>query len=178
MQFACCLSGLWPKAFPLPPVLRTGDPENSRSRSLGDNRPKPPGGYNEIRLVVALVGLAISFALLAFAQQKDTVDPQLLEQINATISKKYDEAVNNNDAAAVAPLYTEDAVFVADTGPIYGREAIEKWYTDVFKSWHPKYNIEFVMLGITGIGARLTKSQRYQLNTRSVAALASMLDVT
>jgi hypothetical protein len=101
LKRSCCLSGLWPKAFPLPPVLRTGDPENSRSRSLGDNRPKPPGRYNEIRLVVALVGLAISFALLAFAQQKDTVDPQLLEQINATISKKYDEAVNNNDAAAV-----------------------------------------------------------------------------
>jgi uncharacterized protein (TIGR02246 family) len=90
------------------------------------------------RSLLALAALAISFAVPAFAQQKDTVDPQLLEQINNTISKKYDEAVDNNDAAAVAALYTEDAVFVADTGPIYGREAIEKWYADVFKVWHPK----------------------------------------
>jgi uncharacterized protein (TIGR02246 family) len=91
----------------------------------------------KMRLVVALVGLAIGFAVPAFAQQKDTVDPKIFEQINA-ISKKHDEAIDNNDAAAVAALYTEDAVFVADTGPIYGREAIEKWYADVFKSWHPK----------------------------------------
>ena len=30
--------------------------------------------------------------------------------------KKYDELFNKNDAAAVAALYTEDAVFMADTG--------------------------------------------------------------
>jgi uncharacterized protein (TIGR02246 family) len=71
---------------------------------------------------------------------KDTVDPEIIEQLNA-ISKKYDEAVNNNDAAAVAALYTEDAVFVADTGPLYGREAIEKFYTDVFQQWRPKNHL-------------------------------------
>jgi ketosteroid isomerase-like protein len=35
-------------------------------------------------------------------------------------SKKYDEAMNNNDAAAVATFFTEDAVIVTDTGPVYG----------------------------------------------------------
>jgi uncharacterized protein (TIGR02246 family) len=50
--------------------------------------------------------------------------------------KKYDEAFNNNDAAAVAALYMEDAVHVTDTGPIYGRTAIEKWYEGVFKNVH------------------------------------------
>ena len=29
----------------------------------------------KMRLVIALIGLAISFALPTFAQQKDTVDP-------------------------------------------------------------------------------------------------------
>ena len=53
-----------------------------------------------MRLVVALVGLAISFAVPAFAQQKDTADPQIDEQI----VKKFDEAFNNGDAAAVAAL--------------------------------------------------------------------------
>jgi uncharacterized protein (TIGR02246 family) len=89
----------------------------------------------KIRLLGALVGLAISFSLLTFAQQKETVGPQITEQLDA-ISKKYEEAVNNNDAAAVAALYTEDGVYVADTGPLYGRLAIEKWYADVFKAWH------------------------------------------
>ena len=79
----------------------------------------------KIRSVVALVGLAIGFTVPTLAQQKDTVDPQIIEQLVA-IGKKYAEAVNNNNAAAVAALCFEDAVDVADTGPIYSREAIQK----------------------------------------------------
>lgn len=56
--------------------------------------------------------------------QKDTVDPQI------------NEAYNNNDAAALAALSTEDAVVVTDTEPIYGREAIEKDNADAFKQFH------------------------------------------
>jgi uncharacterized protein (TIGR02246 family) len=67
---------------------------------------------------------------------KDTADPQISKLVNA-LSKKYDEAINNNDAAAVAALYTEDAVFVTDVGQRYGREAVEKWYTDTMQ-YHPK----------------------------------------
>jgi ketosteroid isomerase-like protein len=87
------------------------------------------------RLVVALVGLVISFALPTFAQQKDTVDPQTIQQL-AALPKKFAAAFNNNDAAALAALYTEDAVLVNDSGPIYGREAIEKFYVGVFKQVH------------------------------------------
>jgi uncharacterized protein (TIGR02246 family) len=77
--------------------------------------------------------LAISFAAPAFAQEKQTVDPKVVEQLDAN-SKKFGEAVNNNDAAAVAAFFTEDAVLVTNTGPVYGRQAIEKWYADVFKA--------------------------------------------
>jgi uncharacterized protein (TIGR02246 family) len=88
----------------------------------------------KIRLL-ALVGLAISFALPTFAQQKDTVDPQLRETLVALV-KKYDEAFNKNDAAALAALFTEEAIFVTDTGPVNGREAIEKYWVDQFKQFH------------------------------------------
>ena len=68
-------------------------------------------------------------------QEKEITDPQLRQQLE-TLGKEYEEAANNNDAAAIAALYTEDAVFVEDTGPIYGREAIEKHYLDVFQKLH------------------------------------------
>ena len=88
-----------------------------------------------MRLVVALVGLAISFALPTFAQQKDTADPQIIDQLNA-LSKKTNDAFNNGDAAALAATFTEDAVLVTDRGPVYGREAIEKYYADLFQKMH------------------------------------------
>jgi hypothetical protein len=89
----------------------------------------------KIRLIVALAGLAIGFAALALAKQKDTADPQIVEKLNA-LDKKFDEAINSNNAAAVAALFTEDAVLVRPQGPLYGRRAIEKWYTEVFQKWH------------------------------------------
>jgi|SRR5215469_9223579 len=84
-----------------------------------------------------LAGVAIGFAIPAFAQQKDAVDPQTLAQLDAN-GMKYAEAYNNNDAAALAALYAEGAVFITNRGPVYGRDAIEKWYADNFKAVHPK----------------------------------------
>lgn len=90
----------------------------------------------KIRLVGALVGLAISFPLPTFAQQKEpTPSQQDRQQLDALI-KEFDEAWNNNDAAALAALYAEDAVMVRNRGPIYGRDAIAKMYTDLFKHFH------------------------------------------
>ena len=63
----------------------------------------------KIRLLFALVGLAISFALPIFAQQTNAPNPQLREQI-VSLVKKEDEAFNNNDAAAIAALATEDVI--------------------------------------------------------------------
>ncbi len=44
--------------------------------------------------------------------------------------------MNNNDAAALAALFTEDAVIMPETGPVNGRQAIEKWYADLFQKAH------------------------------------------
>ena len=94
----------------------------------------------KIRLVVAIARLAISFALPTFAQEKDTVDPKTIEQIRV-LAAKYDEAFTNGDAAALAAAFTGDAVLVNDTGPVYGREAIEKHFADVFKQVHVSNHI-------------------------------------
>jgi hypothetical protein len=90
----------------------------------------------KIHLVVALAGLAIGFTAPAVAQQKDTIDPKIIELI-AAHQKIYDDAMNNNDAAALATeMFTEDAVLVTDTGPVYGRAAVEKYFVDLFQKVH------------------------------------------
>jgi uncharacterized protein (TIGR02246 family) len=84
---------------------------------------------------IVLIGLAISFALPTFAQQTNTPDPQLRQKLVDVIAKHAD-AMNKNDAAAAAACFTQDAVYVTDRGPINGREAIEKWYADLFQKVH------------------------------------------
>jgi uncharacterized protein (TIGR02246 family) len=83
----------------------------------------------KIRSLLTLVGLALSFALPAFAQQQDTVDPQLAEQVRA-LAAKYDEACNKNDAPAVSAFITEDAIWTTPHGEISGRQAIQKDYAE------------------------------------------------
>jgi hypothetical protein len=91
----------------------------------------------KIRLILALVGLAMGFVVPAFAQHKDTVDPQKEQQIRI-LAAKYDAAFNNHDAAAVAALYTQHAVRVTalNNGTFHGRQAIEKAYAQYdFGRW-------------------------------------------
>ena len=85
--------------------------------------------------LVALSGLAIGFAVPTLAQRKETVDPQVREQIDANI-KKSDEAFNNNDAAALAALLTEDAIVVTERGPVFGREPMERYWETEFRYLH------------------------------------------
>ena len=98
------------------------------------------------RLPGALVGLAISFALPTFAQQKDTVDPRIVQQRDllgdakaldefSALATKQSEAFTNKDAAAVSALFTEDGVLVAPDGIFSGRQAIERRYEDTFQRW-------------------------------------------
>jgi ketosteroid isomerase-like protein len=85
------------------------------------------------RLIAPLVVLAISFALPTFGQQTNTPDQKAWWD---SLGAKFTVAWNNNDAAALAALFTKDAVLVTNTGPIYGRDALEKYYTDLFKQVH------------------------------------------
>jgi uncharacterized protein (TIGR02246 family) len=103
----------------------------------------------KIRLLLTLAGFAIGFVLPTFAQQKDTADARIAQQHDligdpkaldefGVLARKQEEAFTNKDAAAVAALFTEDAVFVTHSGTLYGRQAIEKFYADEFKAWHNK----------------------------------------
>jgi ketosteroid isomerase-like protein len=95
----------------------------------------------KIPLAVALAGLAIVFAVPAFTQEKEEVNPfpfraiaaspQLVQQLEA-INLKFDEACNKHDATAVGALYIAKAVQVTPVGTLSGREAIEKYFTDLW----------------------------------------------
>jgi len=65
----------------------------------------------KIRLLLALIGLAISFALPTYAPEQSAVDPEVRQQIEAALMK-YNEAWNKGDAAAFAARFTLDATDV------------------------------------------------------------------
>jgi ketosteroid isomerase-like protein len=94
-----------------------------------------PEDTMKIRLLLTLAGLVIAFGSPAIAQQTNAPDSQLREQLVAFVTK-YEEAINNGDAAAAAAFFAEDAVLVNDTGPVYGQEAIEKYYAGMFQNVH------------------------------------------
>ena len=105
----------------------------------------------KMRLLLALAGLTIGFALPTIAQEKEEVNPKILAAIQAN-DKAYDDAFNKHDAAGIAALFSENAVLVirsgsgggdstpspGDTidGVFTGRAGVEKRYTALFKLWH------------------------------------------
>jgi ketosteroid isomerase-like protein len=106
--------------------------------------------------LVALAGLAISFALPSFAQQQNTVDPEVREQIEAAV-KKHEEAYNRYDAAAYAALYTRDAIEVlsweSEGGATVGQQAIEKMAAVEFASGPAKQS--FTLVQVYAIGSEI-----------------------
>jgi uncharacterized protein (TIGR02246 family) len=96
--------------------------------------------------------LAIGFAVPTLAQQQDTVDPKVEQQIRM-LATKYDSAINRHDADAIAALYTQDAVFwTHHDGSFHGRKAIEKEYVQwYFKRWN-KHNYATTISRVTAVG--------------------------
>ena len=59
--------------------------------------------------ILTFAGLAIGFAAPALAQEQNSVDPEVRQQIEA-VTKRREEAYNKHDAAAWAAFYTQDAI--------------------------------------------------------------------
>src|ERR1700730_5427333 len=97
----------------------------------------------KIRLLLALVGSAIGSAAPALAEEKASTPavpnpfqpvpagPALVQQLEV-IDEKFDEAFNKHDASAVAAFYTSNAIQATPVGVFSGREAIEKYFTELF----------------------------------------------
>jgi hypothetical protein len=109
--------------------------------------------------ILTLAGLAIAFALPALAQEQNSVDPEvrsadpeLRQQIEAAIMK-YEEAYKY-DAAAVAALYTKNAIEVVAWEPAadvaVGQQAIEKRYASLFVSSPRKLSHNVVQVYMIG----------------------------
>jgi ketosteroid isomerase-like protein len=104
-------------------------------------------------LLLTLAGFAIGFVLPALAQEQNTVDPEVRQQIEVALTK-YDEAFNKNDVAATAALYTQDAVEVIRTwsqgGLASGQQAIKSRLATEFASGPS--NLSHKLLHIDAIG--------------------------
>lgn len=94
----------------------------------------------KIRLFLMLAGFAICCAVQAFAFEGNLAgDVKALDKFGA-LGKRFDEAYEKGDAAALAALFTENAVLVAPDGLFSDRRAIEQWYADQFQRWRPTNN--------------------------------------
>ena len=129
----------------------------------------------KIRSVVALIGLAISFAFPIYAQDQNAVDPQTRQEIEA-VGMQFIEAYNKHDATAVAALYTHDAVRVDNPSGfgralIVGRKAIEKLLeTDFTGSWSssPRVGKLVQMYAFEDSIASISEWSKAQYNGHSV----------
>jgi ketosteroid isomerase-like protein len=99
------------------------------------NHSKAPGGNNENarRSDPGGVGNQLCFADLCPTNRH--TDPQLRQRL-VEIIQKHNDAIMNNDAAALAADFAEDAVLVEQEGPTFGREAIEKHWADRLQKVH------------------------------------------
>jgi uncharacterized protein (TIGR02246 family) len=84
----------------------------------------------EMKTRLLAIAFLVSIALPAFSE---TPDPKLVQAVER-IDKKFVDAQDKGDAAALAALFSDNAVMVTNTGPLNGRKAIEEYYANAFKT--------------------------------------------
>jgi uncharacterized protein (TIGR02246 family) len=82
------------------------------------------------RRLLSAFTLTTAVAFGAAAQQTSNQDAW---QAGDSVVQAHNKAMQARDAAGVAALYSEDAIFLTPDGPLYGRAAIEKAVAGVLK---------------------------------------------
>ena len=75
-----------------------------------------------------------------YTRQTNTPDPKLRERLISRF-KALTDALDKNDAAAVAANFTENGILVTSYGQFWGRQAIEHWYAELFKDVQSSNNL-------------------------------------
>lgn len=94
--------------------------------------------------IFLLVGLILILSFAQGTEEKAKVDLK-------KVADNYLKTVNSRDAAAVAKLYTEDAIMImpGEPEPIRGRKAIEENQAALFRAM-PDFSVEFTLILISG----------------------------
>jgi uncharacterized protein (TIGR02246 family) len=123
-------------------------------------------------LLLTFTGLAIGFVLPALAQEQNTVDPEVRQQIEAVL-KKHEQAYNEYDAAAFAAGFTQYAIELSPGGVAWGRQEIEQRYTPDLAS-HPTKQ-SFKLLQVCAVGDAVCAIWEYlHFNTQTKGHCATI----
>jgi len=88
----------------------------------------------------ALGGASIALVLCCLASPAPAADDNAMTIVNA-FTAKYEQAVESKDAAKLAELFTQDAVFQNPAGVFKGRAAIQQYREGGFKAGVEKEDI-------------------------------------
>jgi uncharacterized protein (TIGR02246 family) len=123
-------------------------------------------------LLLTFTGLAIGFVLPALAQEQNTVDPEVRQQIEAVL-KKHEQAYNEYDATAFAAGFTQYAIELSPGGVAWGRQEIEQRYTLDLAS-HPTKQ-SFKLLQVCAVGDAVCAIWEYlHFNTQTKGHCATI----
>jgi hypothetical protein len=113
-----------------------------------------------------------------FAQEQNTVDPEVRQQIEA-VTKQREEAYNKHDAAAWSAFYTQGAIDVwtwESVGTAVGLPAIEKRYAAEFASYPPKQSFKVVRVYAIGNEICAVMEYKHQLHAKGHALVIYVRD--
>jgi len=109
-----------------------------------------------------ILPLALILCLIVGCQDKEAMaeleefkaQAEVEEQNKAdlkNLAEKVQDAFDNQDMAALAQLYAEDAtlIYSGEPEPIQGREAIERSQAAIFRAM-PDFSVEFTLILISG----------------------------
>ncbi len=89
----------------------------------------------KLRTLFAAAWVAIGLTLPALAQKEDLPLGEQDYRKLVELGKKNDDAWSKSNAAAVAALFTKDALFLTPTGILSGTDAIQQHYEDDFRDF-------------------------------------------